>query len=191
MKKNSYYFSFVLIFIFIMIIFSGCTDENTYSLSEINIDKTMISNISNEKLKKANKIGMTELSGPFEITLNDAVIADYKITKDFEKKYFKENNYITLLGIDISVENTSNFTNKIYPNKSKIILNNKEIISDSILSDPIGGNYISQVNKQGVIFFVLNENKDNIESLSFIIDSPTNKQEKPIGNKINFNIDFD
>ena len=114
--------------------------------------------------------------GDFEITVVSAQLAVLSADSDEVAEYLEieKNRDYVLFGIGISVENTSDKDESIYPNMSTIVTNTKEQV-DSLfaLSDDVGGTFYGNVVKDGQIFFICPKSDiDEINHIKWIINAP-------------------
>jgi len=114
--------------------------------------------------------------GDFEITVVSAQLAVLSADNDEVAEYLEieTNRDYVLFGIGISVENTSDKNESIYPNRSTIVTNTKEQV-DSLfaLSDDVGGTFYGNVVKDGQIYFICPKSDINeLNHIKWIIDAP-------------------
>lgn len=142
--------------------------------------------------KKLNKKGE---SGPIKYNIKaiqvsklTATTDDMASTLDVEKD--KE---VTLVAMDIEVENTSEKTISFYPDQSEITTNTKEQVSSELfLSDSVGGDYIGKVKKSGTIFFILkNSSADDIDTITYHVDAPCDENFESVGDKVSVELKFE
>lgn len=142
--------------------------------------------------KKLNKKGE---SGPIKYNIKaiqvsklTATTDDMASTLDVEKD--KE---VTLVAMDIEVENTSEKTISFYPDQSEITTNTKEQVSSELfLSDSVGGDYIGKVKKSGTIFFILkNSSADDINTITYHVDAPCDENFESVGDQVSVELKFE
>ena len=105
---------------------------------------------------------------------------------------FLETDAIEYIQIDMEVENTSDETISFYAGQPTITTNTGEQLdADMWLSDHIDGDYIGAVKKSGSLFFILNNsNAEDIEWVRIIIEAPHDENWDSVGEKIDFQVDF-
>lgn len=134
--------------------------------------------------KAAINLNETHESGPFRVRLNNITINELTPTKDFVE-YFGTSDTFTMILVNLTVENTSDKTNSIYPDQSSLVTNTKEqLVCDGSLSEAIGGEYIGKVIKEGSILFYTTTKPEEINSVKLVIDAPHDENLDPIGDKI-------
>lgn len=134
--------------------------------------------------KAAINLNETHESGPFRVRLNNITINELTPTKDFVE-YFGTSDTFTMILVNLTVENTSDETNSIYPEQSSLVTNTKEqLVCDGSLSEAIGGEYIGKVIKEGSILFYTTTKPEEINSVKLVIDAPHDENLDPIGDKI-------
>ena len=123
--------------------------------------------------KSLNRLFTT---GDFEITVNGAQVSVISVQDEDVASLLNieiGQEYV-LLGIDITVENTSDKDESINPEMSTITTNTKEQIDSLVLlSDDVGGDYYGNVIKEGQIFFICSKSSiDELNHIKWRIDSP-------------------
>lgn len=144
---------------------------------------------SHTLIKRFDQVESKE-TGP--IILNIPQINTISSQLKGEMAEFLETDAIEYIQIDMEVENTSEETISFYADQATITTNTGEQLeSDMWLSDYIDGDYIGAVKKSGSLFFILNNsNAEDIEWVRIIIEAPHDENWDSVGEKIDFQVDF-
>lgn len=135
-------------------------------------------------------INETQSTGPFDITVLNAQINQLEVLDE---------NLVDLLdgenpagvSIQIEVANNSEDNNTIYPDQATIVTNNGDQVDSNIwLSDDVGGEFLGEVTKQGIVFFSFDGNAGDIDNVRYVIDGPHDEEFESLGERIEFSIDF-
>lgn len=150
---------------------------------ESEIGKMTIVNINKE-------IGEVKESGPFSIQLNKVQVAKLEVDESY-KSMFDDKDIVTIVTMEIEVENKDTGTNTIYPAQGTIVTNTKEQKESNIfLSDDVGGDFIGEVIKKGNVIFVLDSDAEEVTSFKYIISGPIDSNWDRIGEDITYEISF-
>lgn len=164
-------------------------DSNTITVRD---DGTGLSD-SKEGMEKTvvltnRNIGYKGQSGPFVFEVEGIQIAKLVVT-DEDTAFFLDlepGKEVTLVSIQMSVENTSNENLTFFPYTSTIVTSDKEqVMGDWLLSDEVGGEFKGNVVKQGQIYwFCNNTNADNLTHLRWIIEAPHDRRSNEVGEEV-------
>lgn len=137
---------------------------------------------------KNEAVNATQESGPFKVTINKMQIGTLEVNENY-KEIFDNKDLVTVVTLEIEVENKSSGTNSIYPNQGTIVTNTKEQKNaDLLLSDDVGGDFIGEVVKKGNVIFLLDSAAEEITSIKYIIEGPHNADFETIGDDIVFEL---
>lgn len=140
-----------------------------------------------EVIAQNKEIADTYESGPMKLTVNALQISKLNPSDNY-KEMFDGKDEITVITMDVAVENTSEDTISFYPDQSTIVTDTKEQKEASlILSDELGGDFIGNVKKSGNIIYILDSKAEEVHSLKFVIEGASNSNFETVGNKIEFN----
>jgi hypothetical protein len=141
--------------------------------------------------KELNKAGET---GPFKYSINAIQVSKVTATNDdmalmLEIEKDKE---VTLVVMDVTVENTTEDTNSFYFDQSKLTSNTKEqVYCNFWLSDAIGGEFLGNVVQEGSIYFILpNTNADDLTDITLHVDAPHDADYNSIGDDVKVELSF-
>lgn len=141
--------------------------------------------------KELNKTGET---GPFKYSINAIQVSKLTATNDdmalmLEIEKDKE---VTLVVMDVTVENTTEDTNSFYFDQSKLTSNTKEqVYCNFWLSDAIGGEFLGNVVQEGSIYFILpNTNADDLTDITLHVDAPHDADYNSIGDDVKVELSF-
>ena len=142
--------------------------------------------------KKLNKKGE---SGPIKYNIKAIQVSKLTATTDDMASALdvEKDKEVTLVAMDIEVENTSEKTISFYPDQSEITTNTKEQVSSEVfLSDSVGGDYIGKVKKSGTVFFILkNSSADDIDTITYHVDAPCDENFESVGDKVSVELEFE
>lgn len=134
-------------------------------------------------------INETQENGAFNISLINASLADLVVSDEFADWF--ESPEVTMVAMEIEVENTTGDTNSIYPDQGTIVTNTgQQIDADLLMSDEVGGDFLGEVTKSGTVFFFFEEDPAEIGTVRYIIDSGHDENFESFGEAIEFSVDF-
>lgn len=139
-------------------------------------------------------IGYTGQAGPFTYEIQSIQLAKINVTDEAAASMIgvEAGKDATLIGIQVSIENTSADDMKWHPNMSKIVTSDKEQVSSHMfMSDSVGGDYLGNVVKTGQIYFICKEsNADNLTGFTWRIDPPTDAKYNRVCEEIKIDFNF-
>lgn len=134
-------------------------------------------------------IGETQESGPFNITLLNASLADLVVSDEFAEWF--DTPEVVVVAMEIDVENTTGDTNAIYPDQGTIVTNTgKQVDADLLMSDDVGGDFLGEVTKSGTVFFFFEEDPAAIENVRYVIGGGFTENFESLGEDLEFSVDF-
>lgn len=141
--------------------------------------------------KELNKTGET---GPFKYSINAIQVSKLTATNDDMASMLEieKDKEVTLVVMDVTIENTTDDTNSIYFDQSTLTSNTKEqVMSDFMLSDAIGGDFMGNIIKEGSIYFILpNTNADDLTDITLHVDAPHDENFDSIGDDVKIELSF-
>lgn len=141
-------------------------------------------------VKKDEEVGAVQESGPFIVKVNQMQVANLDVNEDYRSE-FDGKEAVTIVVLDVSVENNSTETNTIYPNQGTIVTNTKEQKEAELsLCDDIGGEFMGEVIKDGNVMFVLDSKAEDITDFKYIISKPIDSNWDSLGDEITFELEF-
>lgn len=141
--------------------------------------------------KKSEEVNAFQESGPFTVKVNKMQVAKLEVSENY-KSMFNNKDIVTIVTLEVEVENKSSETNSIYPNQGTIVTNTKEQKEAHLsLSDDVGGDFIGEVIKKGNVIFVLDSNAEEITSFKYVIDGPIDSNWDKLGEDIIFELSFE
>jgi hypothetical protein len=123
---------------------------------------------------KSYNVNVNVTSGPMTLDIS-------KVTLD---PAYKSNQYsqpIKAVVLDVKTENTSNETLNWYVTQDKIVTNTKEQVSGYLYSEQVDGEFIGKVVKTGKIVFEIKGDLTSITSLNYVVEGPSDKNYKRVG----------
>ncbi|CAH1230632.1 hypothetical protein PAECIP111891_06704 [Paenibacillus allorhizoplanae] len=123
---------------------------------------------------KSYNVKVNVTSGPMTMDIS-------KVTLD---PAYKSNQYsqpIKAVVLDVKTENTSNETLNWYVTQDKIVTNTKEQVSGYLYSEQVDGEFIGKVVKTGKIVFEIKGDLTSITSLNYVVEGPSDKNYKRVG----------
>ncbi|MDI3234153.1 hypothetical protein QK289_03965 [Exiguobacterium antarcticum] len=119
------------------------------------------------------KLGISTKLGPINFHINMVQTSRLKINKGYEDM-FDDKNEVTLIVLNVDVENTIDDSTNFYPNQATLTTNTGEQINAEVVySDDVGGEFIGKVKKSGNIIFVAQSNPKEITNVKFIVEGPS------------------
>lgn len=143
-------------------------------------------------LVKIIRPGDVAETGPISIEFGAISIINLE-PLDTAKEMFGGHDRVTMIGIAVSVENTSDNTVSFHPNQGTIVTNTKEQqAADLFISENVGGEFIGQVVKEGKVLFTLESSPEEITSITYVIEPPFNSDPfEQVGDKLTFEFEFE
>lgn len=164
------------------------TEEQESQESGPEVEETDIGIMTRYKTNK--DLNLEQQTGPFVVRVLASQLATLETNED-SKPMFDNKDKVTILTLQVEVENTSEETNSIYPNQGTVVTNTKEQVEcDLFLSEDVGGDFIGQVVKKGDIFFILDSDPEEITDVKYIISAPHDENFDTIGEDITFELSF-
>jgi len=134
------------------------------------------------------ELNLTGETGPFKYSINAVQVSKLTATADdmAELLEIEKDKEVSLVVMEVSIENTTDDTNSIYFDQSVLTTNTKEQVdSNFMLSDSIGGEFLGKVVKEGSIYFVLpNTIANDLTTITLHVDAPHNDNYDNIGNDV-------
>ena len=94
-------------------------------------------------------------SGTVKGSLNKIQVATLEVAPDY-KSMFDDQDIVTVVTAEMAVENTVDETVTFYPDQAILVTNTgKQVDSDMLLSDSLGGDYLGVVKKEGNVIWVM------------------------------------
>lgn len=176
------------------------TDDATEEETE-EVDESTVGEVVEENgLRKVPVITDKELNrtgetGPFKYSIKAIQISKLTATNDemAEMLEIEKDKEVTLVVMDVSVENTTDATNYIYFDQATLTTNTKEQVETNwVLSDYIDGEYLGAVIHEGSIFYILkNTNADDLTNITLHIDAPFDESFENIGEEVVIDLVFE
>lgn len=117
-------------------------------------------------------LGIKEKLGPINFALNKIQTSHFKVAEGYEET-FKNKKEVTMVIINVKLENTSDKTVSVYPDQATITTNTGEQLqAETFISDQVGGEFIGKVKKEGNVMFIANSKPEEITSVKFIMEGP-------------------
>lgn len=121
-------------------------------------------------------LGIKEKLGPINLSIDKIQTSRLKVSDAF-KPTFGDQDEVTTIVINMTLENTSDDTVSVYPEQATLTTNTGEQIeAELFLSDQIGGEFIGKVKKSGNILFVAKSQPKDITSIKYILDGPHDQE---------------
>lgn len=140
-------------------------------------------------LGEIKNINETQQSGPFTVTVEEVQKGQLQPAADYVDMMGGED--LAVISIKLSVENTNEETNMIYPDQGTIVTDTKQQVeADMFLSESVGGDFIGEVIKEGTIFFVFDGNAEDVKSFQYIVGSGNDPDWNNFGEDLTFDFSF-
>lgn len=142
--------------------------------------------------KELNRAGET---GPFKYSINAIQVSKLTATTDDMAEFLEieKDTEVTLVVMDVSIENTSENTMYFYFDQATLTTNTKEQVEpDMFLSDYIDGEYLGNVIHEGSLFYVLkNTNADELTNITLHVEAPYDENFEDAGEKVTIDLAFE
>lgn len=140
-------------------------------------------------LGEIKDINETQQSGPFTVTVEEVQKAQLQPVADYVDMMGGED--LAVISIKLSVENTNEDTNMIYPDQGTIVTDTKQQVdADMFLSESVGGDFLGEVVKSGTIFFVFDGNAEDVKSFQYVVGSGSDSDFNNFGEDLTFDFSF-
>jgi hypothetical protein len=126
---------------------------------------------------KSFAVNVNVESGPMKMNISKVTL------EPAYKQYESFSQPIKVLVLDVSVENTSSDAVSWAPEYGVIITNTKEQTQGYHYSEPVGGDFLGNVIKQGKLRFEIRGDLSSINSFNFSIDPPIGNDYEKVGEK--------
>ena len=147
-----------------------------------NVDESELGRL--EVINEKKNINDVIESGPIKLTVKDIQMSKLNPSESY-KPMFDEKNEVTVLVMELEVENTSDETISFYPDQGTVVTNTKEQKdADMFLSDSVGGDFIGQVIKSGDVIFLLDSKAEEVNSMKFVLGHPSNESFESVGEDV-------
>lgn len=103
-------------------------------------------------VNQKKNLNQTVQSGPINLTINAIQTATLEPSESY-KEMFDGKDKVTIVTINLSVENTSDDTIGFYPDQGTLTTNTGEQANaETFLSDEVGGDFYGKVKKKEMLF---------------------------------------
>jgi hypothetical protein len=171
------------------------TDEEVEETEELEPEETTEGETEETELgvltthSQTLDINESQENGPFTITLLNANLAELEPSEMYAD--FFDHDVVTLVGLEVEVQNTTSDTNSIYPDQGTIVTNTgNQVDADLFFSDDVGGDFLGEVTKSGTVFFFFDGDTESIENVRYVIGSGHGEDWENFGEDIEFSVDF-
>lgn len=140
----------------------------------------------------AKQIEHREDADPMRLTVNAVQISTVTVSDGFSAMMLgvEVGKPAALIVIDVDAENMSSESVSFRPDTSMIVLNTSEKVSaNELLSGDASGDYLGKDVKNGQVFFICESTAEEIETIRWRIDPPTNAALDTLGD--GFDIQFE
>lgn len=99
----------------------------------------------------------------------------------------------TVLALNMTVENTTDDTLAFYPDQSTLIVGNQQVEAHFFLSEQVGGDFIGNVVKDGVVMYETSLSKDEVEALGevrYVVDGPHDEDFERVGDDVDVTLSW-
>lgn len=170
---------------------NGTTQEDTKNAKK---DETTNEESEYGKLKVVNQkkdLNKTVQSGPINLTVNAIQTATLEPSEEY-KDMFEGKNKLTIVTVNLTVENTSDDTIGFYPDQGTLTTNtNEQATAETFLSDEVGGDFYGKVKKEGNVIFQLDSDAKEVTQLKYIIDAAHDADYNSIGDQLQIDLSFE
>lgn len=133
-------------------------------------------------------------TGDFAYVIEGIQIAALTVTDEDTASFLnvEKGKEITVIAIQMSVENTSDKDLSFYPYMSTIVTSDKEQVeSNWLLSDSVGGDFLGNVVMEGQIYWICERTgADNLTHIQWRIDAPSDSNYDRCGDPVKIDFEF-
>ena len=128
-------------------------------------------------------LGIAKKLGPMDFKIN-SVQTSRLIIDEASRGMFEDKEEVTLIILDVDVENTSDDTVSFYPDQAVLTTNTGEQIdAEMMFVEEIGGDFIGKVKKSGKVVFLAESDPKEITQIKYIVEGPSNANFEPLAEK--------
>ena len=163
-------------------------DETSESIVEDTSVEIVKNDLADFGITHSKELNLSQTTGPFKVD----VLAVNVASSDYNTEYssFMEDKN-SLVAVYVRVENTSTDTFSIHPDQGTLVTNTQEQSNAKVfISDAVGGDFFGQVVKEGSVYFTLDSEATDLESLRFIVASPYADDFSSVGEDLEFKIEL-
>lgn len=158
-------------------------EESNEKVTESEVGKLTVVN-------QKKDLNQTVQSGPINLTINAIQTATLEPSESY-KEMFDGKDKVTIVTINLSVENTSDDTIGFYPDQGTLTTNTGEQANaETFLSDEVGGDFYGKVKKEGNVIFQANSEAPEITQLKYIIDGAHDADFNSLGEQLQIDLSF-
>lgn len=134
------------------------------------------SELGTNKIYLKNKaLTITETMGPIQFAI-DKVQTSRLIVAEAYRDSFDGQEEVTIVAMNMIVENTVDETMSFHPNQATLVTNTGEQVSSDLwFSDDVGGEFLGKVKKEGNVLFFVKAKPEELADLKVVIDGPFNE----------------
>lgn len=140
-------------------------------------------------------LNLTGSAGPMEYTIGAVQVSKLITTTEDAATLFgiEKNKEVTVVALDVTVENTSEDDVSFFMGQATLISNTKEQVDPHMfLSDYIQGEYLGNVQSSGTLIYILpNSNATDITSLTLRVSAPMTPDFTSLSDDVEINISFE
>lgn len=156
-------------------------DEAVETESEIGKMKTIY---------QKKDLNMAIENGPVKGTLAKVRYATLEPSPEY-KSMFNEEEIITLITIEASLENTVDDTTNFYLDQATLVTDTgQQVDAEVFLSDNVGGEFLGKVKKEGNIQWVL-KHDESIKKITLHVSGASNSNYDRVGEDAKYEISFE
>lgn len=165
---------------------SDTNEESTGTNDEgIESEQSVYGNLT--VIKSNKELAMTETTGSMNLTLHAIQLATLEVDENY-KDAFDNQDTVSIVKINMTVENTSDKTISWYPNQSTIVTDTgQQVDADLWFSDDVGGDFLGKVKKEGNTIWVLKYD-EAIKNVTLHINAPHDEEFNSIGEDLQLKI---
>lgn len=158
-------------------------EESNEKVTESEVGKLTVAN-------QKKDLNQTVQSGPINLTINAIQTATLEPSESY-KEMFDGKDKVTIVTINLSVENTSDDTIGFYPDQGVLTTNTGEQANaEMFMSDEVGGDFYGKVKKEGNVIFQVNSEAKEITQLKYIIDGAHDADFNSLGDQLQIDLSF-
>ena len=136
---------------------------------------------SNQIFMKNKALDIKETIGSVNFAIDKVQTSRLTVNEAYRDS-FDEQEEVTVVAMNVIVENTIDDTISFHPNQATLVTNTGEQVSaDLWFSDDVGGEFLGKVKKEGNVLFFVKTMPEELEDVKVVIDGPSDANYQSIG----------
>lgn len=127
---------------------------------------------SNQIYMKNKALDISETIGSIQFAIDKVQTSRLSVEAAY-RDMFDGKEAVTVVAMNVSVENTIDDTVNFHPNQATLVTNTGEqVTADLWYSEDVGGEFLGKVRKEGNVLFFVETMPEELTEVRFIVDGP-------------------